>query len=62
MLDELEKSWSRSLSWEGYSAICERMTELRTQLRQERGVKGPRMLCRHRNEIHEMTLGPVTVR
>ena len=62
MIQELEKSWSRSLSWEGYSRICDRMTELRTQLRRERGVKGPTMFCRHCKEVHEMMPGPVTIR
>jgi hypothetical protein len=62
MVEELEKRWSRTLSWEKYSSLCDRMTEIRTQLRRERGVKGPRMFCRHCNEIHEMNLGPVTIR
>jgi hypothetical protein len=62
MIEELVRSWSRSLSWEEYWPICDRMTELRTQLRRERGVKGPRMFCRHCNDVHEMTPGPVTVR
>ncbi len=62
MVDELEKRWNRTLRWEEYSPLCDRMTELRTQLRRERGVKGPRMFCRHCNEVHEMDLGPVTIR
>jgi hypothetical protein len=62
MIEELVKSWNRSLSWKEYSPICDRMTELRTQLRRERGVQEPRMFCRHCNEVHEMILGPVTVR
>ena len=62
MLDELEQSWSRSLSWEEYSSICDRMTGIRTQLRHERGVKGPMMFCRHCKEVHEMSPVPVTIR
>jgi hypothetical protein len=62
MLDELQQSWSRCLRWEEYSSICDRMTEIRTQLRQERGVKGPKMFCRRCKEIREMTPGPVTIR
>jgi hypothetical protein len=62
MLDELERTWSRSLSWEEYSPICDRMTQIRTQLRQKRGVKGPRMFCRHCKEVHEMIPVPVTIR
>ena len=62
MLEELERRWSRSLRWEEYSVLCDRMTEIRTQLRRERGVKNPRMFCRHCNEVHEMVPGPVTIR
>ena len=59
---ELERHWSPSLKWEQYSAVCDRMTELRTQLRRLRGVKNPRMFCRHCGEVHEMIPGPVTIR
>jgi hypothetical protein len=62
MLEELERRWSPTLSWEEYSVICDRVTELRTQLRRERGVKNPRMFCRHCGEVHEMVPGPVTIR
>ena len=62
MLEELERRWSPSLGWEEYSVVCERMTELRMQLRRERGVKNPRMFCRHCKEVHEMIPGPVTIR
>lgn len=62
MLEELERRWSPSLRWEQYSAVCDRMTELRTQLRRERGANNPRMFCRHCGEVHEMLPGPVTIR
>ena len=53
MLEILKKEWNTSLSWEQFGALCERLTELRTKLRKERGVKGPRMYCRHCNGVHE---------
>jgi hypothetical protein len=62
MLEELEQRWSPSLRWEEYAVVCDRMTELRTQLRRERGVKNPRMFCPHCNDVHEMIPGPVTIR
>lgn len=62
MIEQLEQRWSRSLTWEEYSGICDQMTELRTQLRRKRGVKNPRMFCRHCNKAHEMIPGPVTIR
>src|SRR5262245_39226246 len=62
MLDELEKHWKRSFTWEDYSPLCDRLTEIRTQVRRDRGVKNPRMFCRHCNGVHEMTLAPITIR
>ena len=62
MLELLKKEWNSSLTWEQFGMLCERLTELRTRLRKERGVKAPRMYCRHCNAVHEMELGPVTIR
>jgi hypothetical protein len=62
MLEMLTKEWNRSLSWEEVGALCERLTEVRSKIRKERGIKGPRMFCHHCKEVHEMELGPVTIR
>jgi hypothetical protein len=62
MLGMLKKEWKPSMTWEQFGALCERLTEVRTKIRKERGIKGPRMFCRHCNELHEMDLGPVTIR
>jgi hypothetical protein len=62
MLEVLQKEWNSSLSWEQFGALCERLTKLRITIRKERGIKGPRMFCRHCNAVHEMELGPVTIR
>src|SRR5262245_46728383 len=62
MLEDLEKRWKPSLTWEDYAPLCDRLTEMRTRLRQDHGVKNPRMFCRHCNKVHEMLLGPVTIR
>jgi hypothetical protein len=62
MLEMLQKEWNSSLSWEQFGALCERLTELRIKIRKERGIKGPRLFCRHCNAIHEMELGQVTIR
>ena len=39
MLEALEREWSFSLSWEECGALCDRMTEARTRLQRERGIK-----------------------
>jgi hypothetical protein len=62
MLEVLQEEWNSSLSWEQFGALCERLTELRTKIRKERGIRGPRMFCRHCNAVHEMELGQVTIR
>src|SRR5664280_668423 len=62
MLEELEKRWNMALSWEECSALCDRMTEVRAELRRERDLKGPKMFCRHCNEVHEMSQGRITIR
>ncbi len=62
MLEELDREWSLSLSWEEYGVLCDRMTEMRARLRQDKGIKNPQMWCRHCNELHEMTLAPLTIR
>ena len=62
MLEDLVKEWSPSLSWEECGALCDRMTETRTRLRQSKGIKNPQMWCRECNEVQEMTLAPLTIR
>ena len=62
MLEELKKQWSKSLGWEACGVLCERMTEARTKLKLKKGLKGPIMRCHHCNALHEMSLGPITIR
>ena len=62
MLDELQKQWSNTLSWEECGRLCDRMTAARTKLKLAKGVQGPMMHCRHCNAVHEMSLAPITIR
>ena len=62
MLEELERRWSMALSWEECGTLCERMTAVRAEIRAARGLKGPTMFCRHCQKVHEMSLGPITIR
>lgn len=62
MLVELQKQWSRTLSWEDCGVLCERMTEARTKLKLEKGLQGPMMHCPRCNAVHEMRLAPITIR
>lgn len=62
MLAEMQKQWGKTLSWEECGALCERMTEFRTKLKLEKGLRGPMMHCRQCNAVHEMRLPPITIR
>ncbi len=62
MLEELERRWRMTLSWEECAKLCDQMTAVRTEIRRARDLKGPRLFCRHCQEVHEMNLGPITIR
>jgi hypothetical protein len=62
MLDALKQQWNSSLSWEACAELCEHMTEARAKLRQDKGLKWPLMRCQRCNALHEMRLGPITIR
>ena len=62
MLEQLEREWSLSMSWDECGDLCLRMTEARTKLRMDKGIANPKMRCRHCDEVREMTLAPLTIR
>lgn len=62
MLEKLGRRWKPTFAWEDYAPLCDRLTEMRAQLRQAHGVKNPRMFCRHCDGVHEMVPAPVTIR
>jgi hypothetical protein len=45
MLEELKTAWSISMSWDELADFCERMTDMRKQIREERGIQSPKMRC-----------------
>ena len=45
MLEELKTTWSSSISWDELADFCERMTEMRKRIREERGIQSPKMRC-----------------
>lgn len=57
MLDELKEQWNAFLSWEEHSTLCERMTERREELRQERGLEGPSIRIAQLNHRYRPSLG-----
>ncbi len=46
LLNELERTWSPSVSWEELADFCRRKTETRKRIRESRGIQPPKMRCR----------------
>ena len=46
MIEELKTVWSETMSWEELADFCERMTEMRKQIREERGIQSPKTKTR----------------
>jgi len=61
MLDELKKYWSSKISWEEAIIFSRHITEERTKIRNERGIKPFRMHCKKCGSTN-MTLPPISVR
>ena len=45
MIEELKTTWSNAMSWDELADFCERMTEMRKRIREERGIQSPKMRC-----------------
>ena len=45
MLDELERKWSASVSWEELVDFCQVLTEKRKGIRESRGIEPPLTRC-----------------
>jgi len=45
MIEELKRTWSRAMTWKDLADFCERMTEKRKRIREERGIQPPKMRC-----------------
>ncbi len=45
MLEVLTAAWSPSTTWDELIELCGRITDLRTELRQSRGIQAPLMKC-----------------
>ena len=53
MLAELKSVWSARMPWPELADLCARMTELRTEIRRARGIKGPMMRCGCCDEVFD---------
>jgi hypothetical protein len=62
MLAALKERWHEGLSWPECEALCGEMTAMRAGIREERGIKPPRMFCHNCQAYHEMKNFDVSVR
>ena len=62
MLEELERTWSPSVSWEELVRFCGRMTEKRERIREARGIAPPRMRCPGCGTLSRFDIPGVSIR
>ena len=62
MLEALSSTWSSSMSWDEVIDFCARMTELRREIRQARGLRPPRMRCSRCGSVSRSDIKGVSVR
>ena len=62
MLEELERTWSPSVSWEELVRFCARMTETREHIRGARGIAPPRMHCPGCGTLSRFDIPGVSIR
>ncbi|TWU05542.1 hypothetical protein [Stieleria varia] len=62
MLTELDRFWANDPAWSEVIAFCERMTSLRTDIRDQRDIRSPMMMCLSCGVKHAMTLLPISPR
>ena len=62
MHEELKMKWTPALSWDECIELCREMTDLRSRIRQEQGVKSPQMFCKGCGGVHGMEPLPIGIR
>ena len=61
-IEELEMSWSRTMSWDELADLCARMTERRKQIRRERGIQPPKTRCSKCGIVSQSDISAVSIR
>ena len=62
MLEELKKSWSTKMCWDELADFCARMTEIRKQIREERGIQPPKTRCPKCGKVSRSDISGVSIR
>jgi hypothetical protein len=61
MIDELRLAWSAEMTWDELAEFCSRITQVRKEIRQSRGIQAPLTRCprcgvRSRSELEGVTI------
>lgn len=62
MLEQLLSTWSQAMTWPELADFCARMTELRREIRQAKGILPPRTRCPHCGEVPRSDIKGVSFR
>ena len=62
MLDELERTWSATVSWEELADFCHRMTEKRKDIRQSGAIEPPLTRCPRCGAVSRSDVSGVSIR
>jgi hypothetical protein len=62
MLEVLAAAWSPTTTWDELVDLCGRLTDLRTELRQSRGILGPLMKCPKCGSVSRGDIKGVSIR
>lgn len=62
MLEELQQFWCPDVSWDDFVTFCSRMTAVRGEIRQARGIKPPMMTCPQCGESNRSELPDISPR
>jgi len=62
MIEVLATAWSSSTTWEELADLCSRLTELRKDLRQSRGIQAPLTRCSRCGSVSRGDITGVSIR
>ena len=62
MLEALERTWSKSMTWSEFADFCQRMTVERKAFREANGIKPPRFRCPDCGEVTASDIKGVSIR
>lgn len=62
MLAELKARWTRETPWAELADFCARMTEMRRQIREDRGIRPPKTQCSKCGKVSRSDISGVSIR